>query len=387
MVSAALMVTVAMASMKTETLLKPVAFEQIAGWEADSVERAFSAFRRSCAEILDSGRSFARAARLGGERSDWIEPCKIAEHLRHPPVASEARDFFQRNFRAFRVTDPLRSEGLFTGYFEPEVDGSLIRTQKYTVPLYAKPPDLVAFDSATEQKSGLRYGRIVAGEPAAYFSRREIETGSLKGQSLEIVWLASSAEAFFIHIQGSGRVRLPDGRVLRLAYSAKNGLPYTGVGGLLSMRGELPASDVSMQSIRAWMARHPLKARELMWENKSFVFFRVVQVDGQDLGPPGAQKVNLTPHRSIAVDRDIWALGTPLWIDTEIPSGRGTEVMAFRHLLIAQDTGSAIKGVVRGDIFFGAGEDAAWKAGHLKGNGSMIALLPSRLAERLAPGD
>ena len=201
------------------------------------------------------------------------------------------------------------------------MEGSRRRTEAYPVPLYAKPADLVAFGKVAERKTGLRYGRLIGGKPAAYLTRREIELGALAGRQLEIAWLASWADAFFMHIQGSGRVRLADGKVMRLAYAGKSGLPFTGIGGLLVARGEVAASAISMQSIRDWMRRNPTEARELMWENKSFVFFREVEVEEAGLGPPGAQMVNLTPLRSLAVDRSYWVFGTPLWIETSIPGG------------------------------------------------------------------
>jgi membrane-bound lytic murein transglycosylase A len=251
------------------------------------------------------------------------------------------------------------------------------------VPLYAKPSDLVPFDPDTEHRLGLRYGRYQNGIPQPYFTRREIEEGALAGKGLEIVWLRSWADAFFMQVQGSGRIKLPDGKVMRLAYAAKSGQPYTAIGGILVKKGILAPAEMSMQAIRAWMERHPAEARDLMWQNLSFVFFREIDVEDPSEGPPGAQQVELTPGRSLAVDRDIWAFGTPLWIDTAVPANntQGAE-KPFARLMIAQDTGSAIKGAVRGDIFFGSGVEAAHRAGHMKAGGRMIALLPKALANR-----
>jgi membrane-bound lytic murein transglycosylase A len=362
--------------------LAPVSFAEIGGWRSHDFRPALQAFRRSCVETLSDGRSFRREVRFGGSRGDWIPACRAAAEAED----GEARKLFEAHFQPLVVLDPERREGLFTGYYEPEVEGSLERTAAHRVPLYSKPSDLVSFDSETERAIGLRYGRRIGGKPSPYFTRREIEQGALRGRRLEIAWLASWADAFFMHIQGSGRVRLQDGKVMRLAYAAKSGLPFTGIGGLLVRRGEIGAEEISMQSIRRWLERHPRKARALMWENESFVFFREVEVDEPDLGPPGAQSVNLTPLRSLAVDRSFWAFGTPLWIETRVP-GDGDKSEEFRQLMIAQDTGSAIRGRVRGDIFFGAGEEAAWKAGHLKSPGRMIALLPKGLARRLLAQD
>jgi membrane-bound lytic murein transglycosylase A len=360
--------------------LAPIAFADIASWREHDFPPALDAFRRSCAEISADGRGFGREMRFGGSRQQWLAVCRAL------PAAADndtARQFFEAHFQPLVVNDPDRPQGLFTGYYEPEVAGSRRRTSAFRVPLYAKPADLVAFDEAAQRKTGLRYGRVIGRKPVPYLSRREIEQGALAGKGLEIAWLASWDDAFFMHIQGSGRVRLPDGKVMRLAFAGKSGLPFTGIGGLLVQRKELSAEDVSMQSIRDWMARHPRRAHALMWENESFVFFREVTVGEPSLGPPGAQLVNLTPLRSIAIDRNYWAFGTPLWIDTRVPGGVGTPDRSFQQLMIAQDTGSAIRGRVRGDIFFGAGDEAAWKAGHLKSPGRMVALLPKPLARQL----
>src|SRR5205085_4706055 len=179
-------------------------------------------------------------------------------------------------------------------------------------------------------------------------------------------WLADWADAFFIQVQGSGRIQLPDGSLMRLAYAGKNGQAYTGIGRLLVERGLLSSDGMSMQAIRVWMSAHPQEARELMWENKSFVFFRQVRAADPGLGPPGAQKVSLTPLASLAVDRGLWAFGTPVWLDIMVPGREGGGLQPFRQLMIAQDTGTAIKGYARGDVFWGAGEAAALIAGHMK---------------------
>lgn len=366
--------------MASRSFLSRIAFSAIPGWSLDDHQTALEAFQRSSAEILSEDRAFARPIAFGGVRGDWLEVCKASLTVRNP------RAFFAENFAAFSVADPLRPEGLFTGYYEPEAAGSLAETAEYRVPLYRKPPELVGFDEATEKATGLKYGRFSDGKPTAYMARKEIEQGALRGRGLEIAWLRDWADAFFIHIQGSGRVRLPDGKLLRLAYAGKNGRPYTGIGGLLVERGAFTRDNMSMQTTRAWMAEHPKEARDLMWENQSFIFFREVPIDDPTLGPPGAQKVALTPRRSLAVDRSLWAFGTPIWLDTTAPSGPDATMQPFRHLMVAQDTGTAIRGHVRGDVFWGAGDQAALTAGHMKSPGRMTVLLPLPLAQRLLPG-
>jgi membrane-bound lytic murein transglycosylase A len=352
-------------------------FRAIAGWAEADHRMALATFRRSCAEIEATGHAFRRKVAYGGTRREWLAICSRLEN------ASDAHRFFEESFTPLIVRDPERPQGLFTGYYEPEAEGSLKPGGAYKVPLYAKPADLVAFDAVTAKRSGLAYGRNVGGKPQAYLTRREIEDGGLAGRGLELVWLKDWADAFFIQVQGSGRVRLPDGKLMRLAYAAKTGLPYTAIGGLLIERSVIAREDMSMQAIRAWMRENPQDARELMWENKSFVFFREVEAADPGLGPPGAQKVALTPFHSLAVDRSLWMFGTPVWLDTQAPKGEKGKLVPFRNLMVAQDTGTAIKGHARGDVFWGAGDEAALTAGHMKSPGLMIVLLPKALAQRL----
>lgn len=344
------------------------------GWDSHDFSGALDTFRRSCREMLEQGSGFRRQVRYGGSPSSWRPSCLAAFET------SDARSFFSGRFRAFRVHDPQHPEGLFTGYFEPEVEGSRRRGGAFIVPVYGRPPDLVTFRETEQEGSGLAYGRIVEGHPRPYFTRREIEEGAVSGQGLEIVWLKDWADAFFIHIQGSGRVRLAEGGTLRLSYAAKSGQPYTAVGGLLADRGMLERGSLSMQAIRDWMAAHPREARALMWENKSFVFFREVDLEDPALGALGAQHVQLTPRRSLAVDRAIWMFGTPVWLDTDLPSDTA---VSFRQLLVAQDTGSAIRGLARGDVYWGFGDAAGQIAGPMKSAGRMTVLLPSEVSEEL----
>lgn len=367
---AVILAMAALVSQPSHTLLEPVALTSLHGWSEDDHVAALAAFRLSCLEIVDAGRSLLRPARFGPPREAWLPLCRDAV------TAVDARSFFEDKFSAWRVNDSERPEGLFTGYYEPEAEGSRTQSPRFSIPVYGLPSDLVMFDAASEAKLGLKYGRLVRGEPQSYFTRREIEQGALAGRGLEIAWVANRADLFFMQVQGSGRLRLPDGGAMRLAYAGKTGLPYTAIGGVLVARRAFPREGNSMQAIRTWMMRHANEAQALMWENSSYVFFREVTVDDAALGAPGAQKVNLTPLRSLAVDRALWQFGTPVWLDAQVPSGSGETSQAFRHLLIAQDTGSAIKGLARGDVFWGAGETAAAIAGLMKSRGAMTVLLP-----------
>jgi len=365
---------------RAAAILEPLAFSAIEGWADDDHAVAFETFRRSCTEIAAEGRAFGRQVKFGGDRGHWVAICKKTY------ATQDAKRFFEENFQPMKVNDPVRPDGLFTGYYEPEAEGRRTPSKAFPVPLYAKPADLVAFDAATERRLGFKYGRMSRGKAQPYFTRKEIEEGALAGQGLEIAWVRHWADAFFMQVQGSGRVRLSDDSVIRLAYAGKSGQPYTGIGGILVERGAFTRDQMSMQATRAWMAKNEQAARALMWENKSFVFFREVKIDDPGLGPPGAQKVALTPLRSLAVDRSLWMFGTPVWLDMKTPSGPKGEMEIFRHLMIAQDTGTAIKGHARGDVFWGAGEWAALTAGHMKSPGRMIVLLPKDIARDLVAG-
>ena len=244
------------------------------------------------------------------------------------------------------------AEGLFTGYFEIALNGSRRRFGPYQTPLYRRPP-----------------------EPDRY-TRAEIEDGALAGKGLELLWIDDPAAAFFLEIQGSGRVTLPDGAVVRIGYDGKNGKPYIPVGRLLVERGELPRDKVTMDAIRSWMAENPKKAASLRRENPSYVFFR--EISGE--GPLGAQQVPLTAGRSLAVDRGFIPLGVPVWLDVR---QRFAPNDMIRRLVVAQDTGGAIKGPVRGDLFWGYGKEAAKAAGAMNARGRYYLLLPKKVAARL----
>ena len=352
--------------------LKPVSYSDIAGWAHDNHYLAHAAFCRSASEILQHGQGFKRASLYGGDRSDWLELCRKALTAKNP------KEFFEAEFQAVVVDE--ESESLFTGYYEPQAQGSLMPTEEFCVPLYAKPPELVAFSPAERDATGLSYGSRNFGAKA-YFSRQEIEQGALSGRGLEICYLKSWEDAYFIHIQGNGRIVLGNGKSLRLSFAAKNGHAYKSIGRVLLDQGIGTPQTMSMQFLKEWMSANPHAVNELMFENPSFIFFTATdQIDPQ-LGAIGAAKVPLTPLRSIAVDRNVWAFGTPFFVATHLPPVRGGG--EFHHLMIAQDTGSAIKGVVRGDIYWGWGPDAEACAGHMKQPGQIIALLPKPLAKRL----
>jgi membrane-bound lytic murein transglycosylase A len=364
--------------------LHPAAFSDLAGWYDDDQQHALAAFRRSCAAILrlPADRPMAPDARFG-RAADWRAPCLAAQALGVEASDQPAlvRAFFERWFKPFAVSSNGRSTGLFTGYYEPTVDGRLTPDPAYRFALYRCPSDLVSVDLGQFRAdlAGRRIaGRVVNGRLEPFAPRAAIEDGALAGRGLELVWLKSPVDAFFLHIQGSGRVRLKDGRIMRVGYAGGNGHAYHAIGRALVARGALTKKELSLQSIRTWLIAHPGKARAVMQQNPSFVFFRKLSGDG----PIGAQGVVLTPGRSLAVDRAFLPLGAPVWLETTRPGVRGIEPdsLPYRRLMVAQDTGGAIRGVVRGDVFWGTGRYAEDMAGHMKQRGHYFVLLP-----RLAP--
>lgn len=352
--------------------LKPVAFADLPGWTADRVAEAVPAFQRSCAKLkgVPADRPVGPGG-VAGKAGDWQTPCAALAAL---PPADEgaARAFFQDWFTPYAAANNGNRRGLFTGYYEVELAGSRRPDPAYPVPLYRRPADLVMVDLgefADRWKGERIAGRVVDGRLKPYEDRTAIEGGTLRGKGVELVWLQDPIATFFLHIQGSGRVRLPDGSEMRVGYAGQNGHKYVAIGKELIDRGELKREEVSLQTIRAWLRSHPDQAAALMNKNPSYVFFQELTGDG----PNGAQGVALTPGRSLAVDAKFLPYGVPVWLDAEDPLDPSQRL---RRLLIAQDTGGAIRGPVRGDVFWGHGPEAEHKAGVMKSPGEYYLLLP-----------
>ncbi len=361
--------------------LRLLRFSDLPGWQQADHRAALAAFRRSCRAMLRPDYHWRRA-RFGGRPQDWRAVCEAALKLPENTSRKAARAFFEGHFLPVTPIAGRRPTGLFTGYYEPEVQGSRRRHGPYQTPLHARPDDLVRLKPRDAARLGLSFGRYVRGRARPYFTREQIERGALNGRGLEIVWLKSPVDRFFMQVQGSGRVRLEDGGVLRLAFAGKTGHPFTAIGKVLIERGEIPREQISMQTIRAWLREHPEQARDLMWRNRSYVFFRPVDLPDPNLGAYGAQGVQLTPMTSLAVDYRFWPYGAPVWLQTRIPRKDGGET-PMRRLMVAQDTGTAIRGLVRGDVFFGFGDTAGALAGRMKAPGFMAVLLPRPLARRM----
>jgi membrane-bound lytic murein transglycosylase A len=357
--------------------IKSTKFGSLNGWAGPEITLALAAFQRSAVEILSTGHGFRRSSKFSGIREDWLPTCEAALK------AQDGKAFFEKHFKPFVVNDYKKPEGLFTGYYEPLANGSLTKSSRFHVPIYRRPPELVALPSDIEAQRGLRYGHIVNHAPAHYFTRFQIENGALDGRGLEICWLDNWIDAFFIHIQGSGRIALEDGSTLRLAFAAKNGQAYTSIGAALLAKGHGTSETMSMQFLRNWMEQNPKAGRQLMWENNSYIFFRDIELDDPTLGALGAAQVNLTPLCSLAIDRNFWMYGTPFWLETSTPAEARQGSKPFTRLMIGQDTGTAIQGALRGDVYWGWGDDAILNAGHMKSTGRMTALLPDAVVRRL----
>jgi membrane-bound lytic murein transglycosylase A len=360
---------------KSAMTLVPVSFSALPGWAEDHPAQALAPFLAGCAQMGEAplGGS-GDAASLGGTASAWQAACASGKSVRAGDDAA-ARRFFEAQFQPYAVQSDGKAEGLFTGYYEPEVRGSRSPGAGYNVALLTKPNDLVQVDlgAFSDDLRGKRIsGRIQGNAFVPYYDRAAIEAGALRGRRLELLWLADPVDAFFLQIQGSGRVRLPDNKIARVTYAGQNGRPYVPIGRVLADRGQIPLDQVSMQSIRAWLDSHPTEAASVMDQNPSYVFFREVIGVRPDEGPPGAMGAPLAPGRSIAVDRSYIPLGTPVFIDTTDP----VDGSKLQRLTVAQDIGGAIKGPVRADIFFGWGTDAETHAGKMRQQGHDYLLLP-----------
>lgn len=311
-------------------------FSQLDGWETDDHAAALKTFQNTCGDMKDV---------------DWRNLCKFANSDPDP------RQFFELFFRPVLIDDG--KDALFTGYFEPELDGDLYPSARYRYPIYAMPPE--------------------AKQNNPWLTRRDIlGTDVMKGRSLEIAYVDDPVELFFLQIQGSGRIRLPNGNFIRVGYRGANGHPYRSIGVELVRRGVYDAHQVSADVIKNWVRRNPAEGRELLFHNPSYVFFREVSKVPADQGPLGAMNRSVTTKRTIAVDPSFVRLGSPVWIEKA-----GAKPM--HRLMIAQDTGSAIKGAQRADVFFGTGDTAGREAGKLRDPGRMMVLMPIQRAYAMLP--
>jgi membrane-bound lytic murein transglycosylase A len=363
----------------TDSQIEPITWNDLDQWKEDDHVESFNTFRGSC-------RAVASQLRAGNDSRPILPAlaavCRRAAALTQPLTSEQARTFFETNFLPMRITKLGDAAGFLTGYYEPIVEGSRFPTQIFNVPVYRRPRDLIPPPSYVKGQgfpnTGKSTRKAADGTIVPYYERGDIENGVFDGERLEITWLKDPIDLFFIQIQGSGRVRLEDGTMLRINYDAHNGHPYTAIGRILIERGQVPREEMSMERIRQWMKDNPNDAKELRAHNKSYVFFRIVGLSN-DNEPAGAQGVPLTPRRSIAVDKNLHVYGSIFYIEADLPISTPLPQTKFRRLMVAQDTGSAIIGPARADLYFGAGDEAGRIAGRFRHPGKFALLLPREL--------
>jgi len=340
--------------------VEPLAFTALDGWRDDDHAVALQTFMKSCTAILNGSKAMRTARPIFGA---LFKVCERAEAA-GPLDREHARAFFEDNFKPVKIMSAGQTEGFFTGYYETEVDGSRFPSDEFTVPIYAAPAETV------KKKQSTVFSDL---------DRTKIEDGALAGKNLEICYVKSPIDAFFAQIQGSTRIKLDSGRLLRLNYIASNGMPYTPVGKFLIDRGVVSREEMSMDKIRDFMEANPDEGKELRRKNRSFVFFTETPLGAND-ECIGGQGIALTPGRSLAVDKRIHVYGTPIWVEAELPIESEKPETRFHRLLFAQDTGSAIVGPARADIYFGHGEDISHIAGRIKQYGQFVMLVPQSVA-------
>ena len=387
-----------------------VSFKDLPGWDVDQQAAAFAAFLKSCERLIGLSRTDSKVK--AGEA--LLELCVKASQLSGLRSNAEARAFFERHFVPQRVIHAA-GKGLLTAYYEPIVPGSRTPTARFAWPLYKRPPDLVTIvDEANRGtvQGSLTHARQSDKGLVPFATRAEIEQGALKGKNLELLYVEHAVDAFFIQIQGSARIKLPDGSTVRVGYDGKNGHPYTSIGRVLIDQGQIPVERMSLQALQSWLKANAAKAREVMWANKSFVFFKE-HAQKEASGPQGVHDITLTPGRSLAIDPSYHALGLPIFVAASeikhIPAAIGATVdsspktspqgslrksaaaareaaqTGFHRLMVAQDVGSAIKGPERGDIYVGTGDAAGKIAGVTKHPGNFFVLVPKGQATGRQP--
>lgn len=349
--------------------LQPVTWADIPEWGKQPMRDSLVAFLRGCPVLEKRG-------------AEWKAPCAAGAALGATPAERDVAAFFERHFDPHQAVNADETvTGLVTGYYEPLLRGNRTRTPKYRYPLYGAPPDLLTIDLSSlhpDLKNRRLRGRVEGNKVVPYFSRGDIDGNGHPLKGHELAWVDDPVEVFFLHIQGSGQVELPDGERLRMGYADQNGHPFRGLGGMLVQRGELPLEKASMQGIKEWARRNPGKVREFLDANPSYVFFRELPKDLP--GPIGSLGVPLTGERSVAVDARVVPLGAPLFLSTTFPN----TTQPLHRLMVAQDTGGAINGGVRVDFYWGFGDAAGSQAGRMKQEGRVWVLLPKGFAA--APG-
>ncbi|MDI9818386.1 MULTISPECIES: murein transglycosylase A [unclassified Legionella] len=368
---------------KTEKItLRQGSFSQLPGWNTANVKKSLGAFQTSCKAFLrQNPERSVGSHHLTMKAKDWQPICQ--EALTISPVTNKnAKKFFQKWFAPVEFYNGQSLKGLFTGYYMPLLHGSLTKTSKYNIPIYGTPSDLITIDLSQFDpsiKHRKLIGRLDGHKVVPYYTREEINKGAIKKKATVLAWIDNPVDRVFLEIQGSGIIQLTDGKQLYVGYAAENGAAYTSIAKVLIDKGIMTKHTASMQGIKRYLTEHPEEMEAVLNQNKSFVFFSILSQNAA----LGTQGVALTPGYSLAVDLKWIPLGTPLWLNTTRPDKYHDDQKPFQRLMIAQDTGGAIRGVVRGDVFWGAGKKATFIAGHMKNEGHYWLLLPLHIIERL----
>ena len=357
----------------------PLGFDALPGWAHDDHLAALKTFTKSCERVLFAVRA---GARTGGTTPPpgLLSACEDGLALlagNSKATKTTARAFFEKHFTPHRIAHN-GPESILTGYYEPVVEGARKRDATYTTPLLRRPTDLVNLVPESERGAkaeSLTHARKTSSGTTPYPTRQQIEEGALSGQRLELIYLKDPIDVFFMQIQGSGRIALPDGTQVRVTYDGKNGHPYTSIGRYLIDKGWFSADRMSLQALKIWLRQNPDKMREVLWQNQSYVFFRELEGE-QAEAPMGVLEIPLSPLRSLAVDTRFHAIGTPVYVWAPDITHLTADKKPFQRLMIAQDVGSAIRGPERGDIYCGSGAKAGRCAGITKHRGTFFVLLP-----------
>ncbi|KTD36153.1 Membrane-bound lytic murein transglycosylase [Legionella nautarum] len=363
--------------------LKQRSFAQLPGWKTTKVRKSLQTFQISCKAFLNQDpEQRVGSQHIALKAKDWQPACRAALAI-NPITETAARKFFQKWFTPVEFNDNQPVRGLFTGYYMAELHGSRTKSKEYNVPIYGMPTNLVSinlglFDPSLKNRRMV--GRVEGNQILPYYTRAEINNGAINQKAPVLLWVNSDIDRLFLEIQGSGTVVLDDGSRVHLGYAAENGAPYTSVARILIDQGVMTRDNASMQHIKRYLEANPDQMHKVLNKNKSFVFFHYLKDDSA----LGSQGVALTPGYSLAIDKKWIPMGAPLWLNTTRPAEINPDQdKAFQRLMIAQDTGGAIKGLVRGDVFWGGGEKATFIAGHMKNPGHYWLLLPNHTVERL----
>lgn len=363
-------------------MFRVLSFDHLPGWGTAELKKSLETFKTSCrAFIKQDPDQVVGTDDIELQAKDWHPACNAALQLN--PEKESVKEFFQEWFAPVELYANQPTKGLFTGYYMPLIQGSYTKSAEYNVPIYEVPKDLISLDLGLfipHLKNRKIVGRLVDNKVVPYYTREQINNGAIKNKARVLLWMKSPIDRLFLEIQGSGVVQLDDGSRIFIGYDGQNGAPYTAIAGVLIKKGVMTKDNASMQAIKRYLQEHPEQMNPIINQNKSFVFFRKLNLDGA----LGSQGVALTPGYSLAVDRQWIPMGAPLWLNTTRPDSANPDLnKPMQRLMIAQDTGGAIKGKIRGDVFWGGGDKATQIAGHMKNSGHYWLLLPRHTVSRI----